>query len=218
MTAATTMEPARQAAPPRLLHPWGTPVYMADHDPGLHNDTLLELILQAEKDDPNAALFGGINAVKSSDTLLTWQHPAIGWIRARIADAVRALMTAELGEQEARRLDTGARAEAWAVVYRAGGSLRPHIHHDSVWSGVYYVAAGDPASPDAGWLQFIDPRPGALAVGATGGYHRVQPQAGRMVAFPGWLSHSVLSTADSDKMRVAIAWNAAYPEDRSVAL
>jgi hypothetical protein len=31
-----------------------------------------------------------------------------------------------------------------------------------------------------------------------------------MVAFPGWLPHSVQATADSDAQRICIAWNVAY--------
>jgi hypothetical protein len=39
-----------------------------------------------------------------------------------------------------------------------------------------------------------------------------------MVAFPGWLPHSVQATADDDSMRIAIAWNVAYDKTwRSVS-
>jgi uncharacterized protein (TIGR02466 family) len=168
------------------------------------------MILAAERTDPDAALFGGINAVKSSQTILTWDHPAIDWVRARITDAVTALAGAELGDA-AREVTSGIQAEAWAVVYRSGGSLRPHIHHDSAWSGVYYVKAGDPGSTtDAGYLQLLDPRPAAIARQASGGVQRIRPVPGRMVAFPGWLSHSVQATATSDSLRICIAWNVAY--------
>ena len=144
----TSNHQARPATRPRArpLMAWGTPVFQADFDgAGQHNPQLRQMILDAEKTDPDAALFGGINAVKSSQNLLTWDHPAIGWVRARITDAVTALTSAELGEA-AREVTCGIQAEAWAVVYRSGGSLRPHTHHDSAWSGVYYVEAGDPGS------------------------------------------------------------------------
>jgi uncharacterized protein (TIGR02466 family) len=170
------------------------------------------MILKAEEADPEAALFGGINAVKSSQDLLRWDHPAISWIRDRIGDAVAALTRAELGDA-ASEVTHGVNAEAWAVVYRSGGSLRPHTHHDSVWSGVYYVAAGDAGSgngDDAGYLQLLDPRPAAVAVQASHGPERIRPVPGRMVAFPGWLPHSVQATADGDALRICIAWNVAY--------
>ena len=218
MTTATRPAPPR----PRTLMAWGTVIFQADF-PGAAawNEQLRTLILDAEKTDPEAALFGGINAVKSSSDLLTWDHPAIGWIRDRIMDAVTALTQAELGDA-AGEVTHGIQAEAWSVVYRNGGSLRPHTHHDSAWSGVYYVEAGDPGGPgdtsDAGYLQLLDPRPAAIARQVPEGSHRIEPVPGRMVAFPGWLPHSVQATATGDSMRIAIAWNVAYDKTwRSVS-
>lgn len=207
----TTAPTAASRARLRPMMAWGTPIYTADYPDGLAcNDQLREMILQAESTDPEAALFGGINAIKSSQDLLRWDHPAIDWVRDRIGDAVAALTRAELGDA-ASEVTTGINAEAWAVVYRSGGSLRPHTHHDSVWSGVYYVAAGDTSGDsDAGYLQLLDPRPAAVAVQATSGPVRLRPLPGRMVAFPGWLPHSVQATADSDSQRICIAWNVAY--------
>jgi len=207
----TTATPPRTWGRPKPLMAWGTPVYLADFDGAARwNSVLRGMILAAEKTDPDAALFGGINAVKSSQTLLTWDHPAIDWVRARITDAVLALSRAELGEA-AREVTSGIQAEAWAVVYRSGGSLRPHIHHDSAWSGVYYVEAGDPGgSTDAGYLQLLDPRPAAIARQASAGVQRIRPVPGRMAAFPGWLPHSVQATATSSSLRICIAWNVAY--------
>lgn len=210
MTTSTVPE-AGSRARLRPMMAWGTPIYTADFADGpAWNEQLRAMILKAEATDPEAALFGGINAIKSSQDLLRWGHPAIDWIRDRIGEAVTALTRAELGDA-ADEVTHGINAEAWAVVYRSGGSLRPHTHHDSVWSGVYYVSAGETGSgTDAGYLQLLDPRPAAVAVQATGGPERVRPVPGRMVAFPGWLPHSVQATADSDTLRICIAWNVAY--------
>jgi len=207
----STIRGAASRAGLRPMMAWGTPIYTADFPDGpAYNEQLRAMILQAEETDPEAALFGGINAVKSSQDLLRRDHPAISWIRDRIGDAVTALTRAELGDA-ASEVTHGINAEAWAVVYRSGGSLRPHTHHDSVWSGVYYVAAGDTiAGTDAGYLQLLDPRPAAIAVRATSGPERIRPVPGRMVAFPGWLPHSVQATADGDTLRICIAWNVAY--------
>jgi uncharacterized protein (TIGR02466 family) len=216
VTTTTQAGPATRSRP---LMAWGTPVFQADFDGADRwNPRLRQLILDAEQTDPDAALFGGINAVKSSQALLTWDDPAIAWIRARIGDAVTALTYAELGDA-AREVTSGIQAEAWAVVYRSGGSLRPHTHHDSAWSGVYYVEAGDPSTSmsDAGYLQLLDPRPAAIARQATSGPWRIQPVPGRMVAFPGWLPHSVQATASSGSLRICIAWNVAYDKTWSPA-
>lgn len=206
-----TAPAAESRTRPRPMMAWGTPIYTADFPEGAaYNVQLRAMILQAEATDPEAALFGGINAIKSSQDLLRWNHPAINWVRDRIGDAVTALTRAELGDA-ASEVTHDINAEAWAVVYRSGGSLRPHTHHDSVWSGVYYVAAGHTSSgTDAGHLQLLDPRPAAVAVQSTGGPERVRPVPGRMVAFPGWLPHSVQATADSGSLRICIAWNVAY--------
>lgn len=209
-TETRTPQPAARSRALPLMA-WGTPVYQADFDGAArYNPQLRQMILDAEKTDPDAALFGGINAIKSSQNLLTWDHPAIGWVRARITDAVTALTGAELGAA-AREVTCGIQAEAWAVVYRSGGSLRPHTHHDSAWSGVYYVEAGEPGgASDAGYLQLLDPRPAAIARQASAGVQRIRPVPGRMVAFPGWLPHSVQATASGNSLRICIAWNVAY--------
>ncbi len=181
----TTATPPQSLSKPLMA--WGTPVYLADFDGASRwNPELREMILAAEQTDPDAALFGGINAIKSSQTILTWDHSAIEWVRARITEAVMALTRAELGEA-AREVTSGIQAE------------------------VYYVEAGEPGgSSDAGYLQLLDPRPAAIARQASGGVHRIRPVPGRMAAFPGWLPHSVQATATSDSLRICIAWNVAY--------
>lgn len=217
---------ARARPPSTALTAWPTPIWIADFtDTDEINATLQEMILQAERNDPKAALFGGIDAIKSSQDILRWRHPAIDWFKERIVQAVTALTFDVLGEA-AHEVTQGIKAEAWAVVYRSGGSLRPHTHHDSAWSGVYYVCAPGStpdAGPDAGdsgvgaasrqepgYLQLLDPRPAAVARQVSQGVVRVQPFPGRMVAFPGWLPHSVSATATGQDMRICLAWNVAY--------
>ena len=46
---------------------------------------------------------------------------------------------------------------------------------------------------------------------------RIRPVPGRMVAFPGWLPHSVRATATGDGLRICIAWNVAYDKTWSPA-
>lgn len=96
-----------------------------------------------------------------------------------------ALTNDTLGEA-ASEVTQGIEAEGWAVVYRSGGCLRPHTHHDSAWSGVYYVASGTDESTtsgtgaaDAGYLQLLDLRPAAIARQATTGPERIEPVPGR---------------------------------------
>jgi uncharacterized protein (TIGR02466 family) len=199
---------------PRLtaLVTWRTPVYQADfEDVGEVNQVLRTMILAAEESDTAAANLGGIAAIKSSQGILRWSDPVIDWLKARIMDAVTALTTDVLGDA-ASEVTQGVLAEAWAVVYRGGGSLRPHTHHDSAWSGVYYVASGAAADGTArgGHLQLLDPRPAAIARQASPGVIRIRPVPGRMVAFPGWLPHSVQPTSPGSDLRICVAWNVAY--------
>ena len=202
-TAATT--------PRTALMTWRTPIYQADLSGAAEiNPPLREMILAAEKTDTEAALFGGIDAIKSSQDILHWGHPAISWLKARILDAVTTLTCDVLGDA-ASEVTKGILAEAWAVVYRGGGSLRPHTHHDSAWSGVYYMESGAvDGGSEAGYLQMLDPRPAAIARQASSGVVRIQPMPGRMVAFPGWLPHSVQATLAGGGLRICVAWNVAY--------
>lgn len=197
-----------------VLMSWRTPVYQADCNGAAEiNPVLREMILAAEKTDTEAANFGGIDAIKSCQGILRWQHPAIDWLKAQIMNAVTALTDDVLGEA-AREVAQGMLAEAWAVVYRGGGSLRPHTHHDSAWSGVYYVESGaDENGGEAGYLQLLDPRPAAIARQTSSGVVRIQPIPGRMVAFPGWLPHSVRATLSGGGLRICVAWNVAYDKD-----
>lgn len=212
MTATTT--PVRTM---RMVRPmWQTPVFTTQL-PGAetHNPTLRDLILAAEAKDPGAANFGGIDATKSCSDILRWDHSSIHWLKEALIGAVWALTRAELGEATAE-VTHGILAEGWAVVYRSGGSLRPHTHHDSAWSGVYYVESGagdDAAGRDAGHLQLLDPRPAAIARQASTGPTRIEPVPGRLVAFPGWEPHQVAATLSGSGLRIAIAFNIAYEKD-----
>lgn len=195
---------------------WQTPVYVTELPAAAeHNPRLKELILKAEAQDPGAANFGGIDAVKSCTDILRWDDPSIHWLKTALIDAVGALTRAELGDA-ASEVTHGILAEGWAVVYRSGGSLRPHTHHDSAWSGVYYVESGagqDDAGRDAGHLQLLDPRPAAIARQDSPGPVRIEPVPGRMVAFPGWEPHQVAATLSGEGLRIAIAFNVAYEKD-----
>lgn len=211
----TTTAPPRRRA---LLNAWSTPIYTAMVEGHAdHNPVLQDLILKAEAEDPDAANFGGIAAIKSSQDILQWHHPSIDWLKAALAEAEQAMMRSVMGPAT-EEITADTVAEGWAVVYREGGSLRPHTHHDSVWSAVYYVAAGtetscDQEETDAGYLQMLDPRPAAIARGGTSEVVRIAPVPGRIVAFPGWLPHQVAATVHGEGLRICTAFNIAYDKD-----
>jgi len=208
---------------------WPTGFYQADltamDGPGLGLETVQEmnsqlrtLILEAEAKQPEYR-FGVIGAQKSSLDILRWDHPAVDWLRERILHAIRDLTLDALSDMEdlaSRVFEKSAiRAEGWAVVYHEGGSHRQHTHHDSAFSGTYYIETGG-VGPDAGHLQLLDPRPAAVARHGSPGVYSVQPRPGLLVGFPSWLPHSVKATLHDGGTRICIAWNAAF--DTSEAL
>ncbi|MFI9597888.1 putative 2OG-Fe(II) oxygenase [Nonomuraea sp. NPDC052265] len=149
---------------------------------------------------------GGLDARKSSEDILCWDHPATAWLRDRIRDAVTAMTFDLLGAASLDVKDEMV-AEGWTVTYAEGASLLPHVHHSTAIGGVYYI---DPGDGDSGFLQLLDPRPGAVARDASPGAERIQPKAGRMVAFPGWVRHQVRATASKERLRICVAFNVGY--------
>ncbi|MEV0996866.1 TIGR02466 family protein [Nonomuraea sp. NPDC050202] len=196
-------------APPQMVSQiWPVPIYQADlPDADGYNADLQRMILQAQAEQPAPVILpGGLDARKSSEDILTWRQPAVAWLRARIYDAVMAMVADMLGDA-ARDVKDEPLAEGWAVTYAEGASLLPHTHHSTAIGGVYYISPGD---GDAGFLQLLDPRPAAVARFASPGPIRIQPVAGRMVAFPGWLRHQVRATASREHPRICVAFNVGY--------
>ncbi|MDH6629430.1 uncharacterized protein (TIGR02466 family) [Streptomyces sp. LBL] len=198
---------------------WPTGFYQADltamHGPETvaeMNGQLRTLILDAEARQPEYR-FGVIGAQKSSLDILRWEHPAVDWLRGCILGAIRDLTVDALSDKEelAERVfeKSEIRAEGWAVVYHQGGSHRQHTHHDSVFSGTYYIETGG-VGPDGGHLQLLDPRPAACARRASPGVYTVKPKPGLLVGFPSWLPHSVQATLPHGGTRICIAWNAGF--------
>jgi uncharacterized protein (TIGR02466 family) len=82
-----------------------------------------------------------------------------------------------------------------------------------VWSGVYYVDAGDPPNadrPKSGAIEFLDPRAGAEMMAAPGlpfgETKSFIPETGQMIVFPSWLKHMV-HPYWGDNDRISIAFN-----------
>jgi uncharacterized protein (TIGR02466 family) len=100
----------------------------------------------------------------------------------------------------------------WANINPKDGMNQPHIHPNSLFSGVYYVKS----NPQAGRLKIYDPRPGAQIVMPA----RLQgqppkhlwrdanldPVPGRIIMFPAWLLHSVEPNQSND-LRISVSFN-----------
>ena len=100
----------------------------------------------------------------------------------------------------------------WANINPPGGMNQPHIHPNSLFSGVYYVKS----QPKAGRLKIYDPRPGIQLIMPTrksGDPGRdmwrdanIEPIEGRIVMFPSWLWHAV-EPNDSNELRISVSFN-----------
>ena len=100
----------------------------------------------------------------------------------------------------------------WANINYQGGYNRPHIHPNSLFSGVYYVHA----QPNSGKLVCNDPRPGiqtVMPVRKPGQPPKhlwrethLEPKPGRIIMFPAWLWHSVEPNQSND-IRISVSFN-----------
>ena len=100
----------------------------------------------------------------------------------------------------------------WANINPAGGYNKPHVHPNSLFSGVYYVKT----PPNCGRLICQDPRPGIQTVMPTRKSVEIpkylwrdvhlQPQENRVVMFPAWLWHSVEPNQSKD-IRISVSFN-----------
>jgi uncharacterized protein (TIGR02466 family) len=100
----------------------------------------------------------------------------------------------------------------WANINPKDGMNQPHIHPNSLFSGVYYVKS----NPQAGRLKIYDPRPGAQIVmparleGQPPKHLwrdvNLDPVPGRIIMFPAWLWHSVEPNQSND-IRISVSFN-----------
>ena len=106
----------------------------------------------------------------------------------------------------------------WANINYSGGYNRPHIHPNSLFSGVYYIKTPE----NCGHIWFTDPcgeRHMDLPIMAdkqqkpTHYWREVHyaPIEGRLIMFPGWLTHEVAHNMSDLKgengWRVSVSFN-----------
>ena len=100
----------------------------------------------------------------------------------------------------------------WANINPPGGYNTPHIHANSLFSGVYYIKA--PAN--SGKLVCNDPRPGVQTVMPTRKKGQppkhlwrevhLEPKVNRIIMFPSWLWHNV-EPNESNNIRISVSFN-----------
>ena len=100
----------------------------------------------------------------------------------------------------------------WANVNYPGGFNRPHLHPNSLFSGVYWVKT----PLKSGNLMLYDPRPGVQMVMPNRKDKKLpselwreihyEPVAGRIIMFPAWMWHEVKPN-ESDDTRISVSFN-----------
>ena len=100
----------------------------------------------------------------------------------------------------------------WANINPKDGLNQPHIHPNSLFSGVYYVKS----NPQAGRLKIYDPRAGVqivMPVRKKGQPPKhlwrdanLDPFPGRIIMFPAWLWHAV-EPNESNDIRISVSFN-----------
>ena len=100
----------------------------------------------------------------------------------------------------------------WANINPPDGMNQPHVHPNSLFSGVYYVKS----QPKSGRLKIYDPRPGiqySMPIRKPGNPGKdlwreayIDPIPGRIIMFPAWLWHSV-EPNESNDIRISVSFN-----------
>ena len=100
----------------------------------------------------------------------------------------------------------------WANINYPGCYNRPHIHPNSLFSGVYFIKT----PKNSGNLMVYDPRPGVQMTMPNRKEGQLpsqlwrevhyKPQAGTAIMFPAWLWHEV-RTNESNDTRISVSFN-----------
>ena len=100
----------------------------------------------------------------------------------------------------------------WANVNYPGCFNRPHIHPNSLFSGVYFIKTPQ----QSGNLMVYDPRPGVQMAMPNRKEGQLpsqlwrevhyEPIAGRCIMFPSWLWHEVKPNESND-IRISVSFN-----------
>ena len=100
----------------------------------------------------------------------------------------------------------------WANINYPGNANRPHLHPNSLFSGVYWVKAPE----KSGSLMLYEPRPGVQCTMPNRKEGKLPselwrevhytPKAGAVVMFPAWLWHEVQPNKSQD-IRISVSFN-----------
>jgi uncharacterized protein (TIGR02466 family) len=182
---------------------WPTVFYYKDlPNPEKFNQDLEEKILDWSKTEP------GLNKTNR----LGWHSATDMHTRSEFKDLVDVLYQMQLEIYQKENLaGQPFLGNMWANINYPGASNAMHIHPNSLWSGVYYVAA----EPTSGNIYFEDPRSVSLmsmprrTMEQPINERRIidsLPGPGRLIMFPSWVNHGVRENS-SGKNRISVSFN-----------
>lgn len=91
----------------------------------------------------------------------------------------------------------------WGCMYKKGGYMRPHTHHETFYNACFYVK-----NTPRGKITFTHPSPHRFNAGFD-----LIPQAGDLLIWPGWLYHEVPPVKE-DGIRISIPSKIEYKNSR----
>ena len=182
---------------------FATPVYIKDVGTQEYNEHLEKHIITWSEND---------SGVKKTN-MYGWHSTTDMHTKPEYQHLVEELMMAQEEIYKAESLAGEAfLGNMWANVNYKGGFNRPHIHPNSLWSGVYYVKTPE----NCGHLKLEDTRTMSLMSRpkTTGGEEpkhtwrevNFEPKAGRLIMFPSYVNHCV-DPNESDEPRISVSFN-----------
>jgi len=168
------------------------------------NATLLEQIYRLRDQDPAGVENTNVRGWQSPNNVQNL--PEFEPLNLRILQACQ-----RIAESQHFHPDLVLQHEAWININPPGASNKIHFHANCHFSGIYYISL---KPPECGSIFFRDPRvasrmltyPTTQPTEFTSDEVRMDPEAGRMYVFPGWLEQGVEENR-SDQDRVSIAFN-----------
>ena len=200
-------------ATPVVVYPWPDSVAL--------NEQLRELILDAERKDAGVTR-SNVGGWHSGFDFFERDESCVRVLEERIMEMSGAVLreTTVARSGAARTFDC--RLAGWANVSRHGHYNSVHNHPNSLWSGTYYVSAGqpDPETPTNGRFELLDPRTGAnmvrMADTIVQPRYLIAPKPGLMMMFPSFVNHFVHPFFGSGE-RISIAFVMHGTESSQVA-
>jgi hypothetical protein len=170
-------------------------------DTGLYHPGLTRAILEKEQQASGVKRFGRSGGGNKVYYLDRWGCAEATLVHERALEFFR----------RALNRSTAVADNVWANVSRDGDYCKPHSHHRTTASLVYFLDPGDEDmnDPDSGRFYIADPRL-ARCCGLEEGHVTTELYAdmtpGNFILFPGALVHAV-NPYHGKRPRITLAWN-----------